>query len=257
MFVPRLGPSFSEDQARAAVASSKSIAEALRRLGLRAAGGNHRTLKKYIAKWGIPTDHFELKGRRGGGTTAQPLEEVLVEHSRYHRNHLKERLYRAGIKQRCCELCGQGELWRGRRMSLILDHVNGVWDDNRLENLRIVCANCNATFDTHCGRQNRRPRRRRACKRCSQLFMPRFKDQRYCSRDCGQRWDRRGRPIPGARRAKRPPYEQLRREIAESSFLAVGRRYGVSDNAIRKWLRAYEREREEAENTDADDLKAA
>jgi transposase-like protein len=32
------------------------------------------------------------------------------------------------------------------------------------------------------------------------------------------------------------------REVAASSYLAVGRRYGVSDNAIRKWLRAYERE---------------
>lgn len=32
------------------------------------------------------------------------------------------------------------------------------------------------------------------------------------------------------------------REIATSSYLAVGREYGVSDNAIRKWVRAYERE---------------
>jgi transposase-like protein len=33
------------------------------------------------------------------------------------------------------------------------------------------------------------------------------------------------------------------REIEETSYLAVGRKYGVSDNAIRKWVRAYERER--------------
>ncbi|MEA2223958.1 MAG: hypothetical protein QOH83_2334, partial [Solirubrobacteraceae bacterium] len=44
------------------------------------------------------------------------------------------------------------------------------------------------------------------------------------------------------RRAERPPYDQLLREIAETSFSAVGRRYGVSDNAIRKWVRQYERE---------------
>ena len=40
-------------------------------------------------------------------------------------------------------------------MGLILDHINGVRDDNRLENLRIVCPNCAATLDTHCGRKNR------------------------------------------------------------------------------------------------------
>ena len=46
-----------------------------------------------------------------------------------------------------------------------------------------------------------------------------------------------------ARWVDRPPYAQLRREIEATSYVAVGRKYGVSDNAIRKWLRAYERER--------------
>ena len=41
---------------------------------------------------------------------------------------------------------------------------------------------------------------------------------------------------------ERPPYEQLLAEIAATSWSAVGRKYGVSDNAIRKWVRAYERE---------------
>jgi transposase-like protein len=33
------------------------------------------------------------------------------------------------------------------------------------------------------------------------------------------------------------------REIEALGYLAVGRKYGVSDNAIRKWRRAYEAER--------------
>ena len=43
-------------------------------------------------------------------------------------------------------------------------------------------------------------------------------------------------------RVDRPPYEQLMREIEATSYVAVGRRYGVSDNAIRKWVLAYRRE---------------
>jgi len=54
----------------------------------------------------------------------------------------------------------------------------------------------------------------------------------------------RGRPIPEYRRATRPPYEQLLAEIEATSYCAVGRKYGVSDNAVRNWVRFYERERE-------------
>jgi hypothetical protein len=49
-------------------------------------------------------------------------------------------------------------------------------------------------------------------------------------------------PKPGFRRVERPSYEELLREIEETSYLAVGRKYGVSDNAVRKWVRFYERQ---------------
>jgi hypothetical protein len=161
----------------------------------------------------------------------------------YNRAQLKQRLYDSGLKPRACELCGQGEEWRGRRMALILDHISGVADDNRLENLRIVCPNCAATLDTHCGRANRRLPDVRACLLCGKEFQPRSEPHRYCSRACGTRWLRAGVPRPGARRVERPPYEELLAEIAATSWSAVGRRYGVSDNAVRKWVRAYEAER--------------
>jgi transposase-like protein len=54
----------------------------------------------------------------------------------------------------------------------------------------------------------------------------------------------RGKPKPEYRRVKRPPYEQLLAEIEETNYCAVGRKYGVSDNAVRKWVKFYERERE-------------
>lgn len=43
-------------------------------------------------------------------------------------------------------------------------------------------------------------------------------------------------------------------EIEATSYLAVGRKYGVSDNAVRKWVRFYGRqiEREKAEARAAD-----
>jgi hypothetical protein len=249
MFVmPSRRPRFTEEQLREAIAASVSWADTLRRLEYRSAGGNWKTLKKYAELWSVSTAHFDpdavrLRAFRNPPT---PLEQILVEDSTYSRNHLKDRLYSAGLKQRRCELCGQREMWRGRRMALILDHVNGVPNDNRIENLRILCPNCAATLETHCGLKNRKQRMPRQCLLCGLDFFPNYRRQRYCSRECGSRWDRSGilRRVPRfkSRRVVRPPYEQLLREIGETSYAAIGRKYGVSDNAIRKWVRFYERE---------------
>ena len=88
-------------------------------------------------------------------------------------------------------------------------------------------------------------RARHVCGICDAAFVTLTADgtaiagskQRYCSRQCGQ--SAAGRTN---RRTDRPPYEQLLEEISRSSYSAVGLKYGVSDRAIRKWIRAYERE---------------
>lgn len=230
-----------EEDVRAAVAASLSYAEALRRLGLRPAGGNHRTIRKYVEDvWQIPVDHFDARRARGTRGRAVPLAGVLVEASTYHRGHLKRRLLEEGLKRPECEMCGQGEVWRGRRMSLVLDHVNGVHDDHRLKNLRILCPNCNATLDTHCGRHKTRKHHDRPCPSCGDRFRPSTGGQRYCSASCAGRGEGNRRAQVARRRVERPPYARLVAEIEALGYLGVGRKYGVSDNAIRKWRRAYE-----------------
>ncbi|MEX2253762.1 MAG: hypothetical protein WD649_06375 [Thermoleophilaceae bacterium] len=234
---------------RAAAKASRTWTELLRRLGYCTTGGNHLTLKKYCKLWEISTAHFDPHAVRAEKlrhfNPPAPLEEILVKGSSYSRGHLKKRLYREGLKERRCEACGQGEIWRGEVMSLILDHANGLRDDHRLENLRILCPNCAATLATHCGRKGRHPAAPASCEECGREFYPYARRQRFCSKACGIRGGPkalRGRPKPKTRRAERPPYEQLLREIEEHGHVAVGCKYGVSDNAIRKWVVWYERE---------------
>jgi hypothetical protein len=213
---------------------------------MRAAGGNHRTLREYAEDvWSIPTDHLDPDRARNEALKRDPvpLSSILVEGSTYSRAHLKARLFKAGLKTRRCEMCGQDEIWLGRRMALILDHINGVADDNRLENLQVVCPNCAATLDTHCGRQNRLDRGSCSCLHCGGEFWPGYASQRYCSRPCAARRKRDGGAGPERRKVIRPPYTHLLREVGALGYAGTGRRYGVSDNAIRKWVHQYERER--------------
>jgi hypothetical protein len=239
-------PIYTEQEIREAVEQSPSYVAALRLLGLRAAGGNHKTLKRYIEYYGVSTKHFDPNWTRRGHVNKPwtPLEEVLVANREYNRKRLKRRLYEAGLKKRECELCGQGETWRGRQMTLILDHINGMATDNRLENLQIVCPNCAATLDTHCGRKGRIEFDPRDCEYCGGSFVPRYATQRYCSQACGVHSKGPRDPRPERRKVERPPYQQLIAETQELGFSAVGRKYGVSDNAVRKWIRWYEARRE-------------
>ena len=257
MFVP-WPPPYSESSARLAIAQASCWSDALRTLGYEPKGANIRTIQRWAREWNIDTSHFDPHiGRRRACRSRQlPLEQVLVENSSYRRGQLKRRLFEAGIKQTCCEMCGQGELWRGQKMSMILDHVNGVPNDNRLENLRIVCPNCAATLSTHCGRNVPRSR---TCPSCGKEFAPRSIRHRYCCMDCWGAFAAklyRGRAHPETRKVPRPSHQQLLTDLETMSFCAVGRKYGVSDNAVRKWLRWYEREEAAGDDTEPDQRAA-
>lgn len=128
-----------------------SYSDVAKQLNKVVGGPTYKIIKRAIENYGLDTSHFQpWKNQKAPTTVARPIEYYLVYGSNVSSNNLKKKLYNAGLKQRRCEKCGQGEEWNGERMSLILDHINGDPKDNSRENLRIVCPNCNATLPTHC-----------------------------------------------------------------------------------------------------------
>lgn len=146
---------WNEEVLKEIIKNSDSVNSTLEKLGLRIGGDNNKTLRKFIDLYNIDISHFKKNWEKIAQISRNkkiPTKDLLIENSNYNRGLLKERLYSEGFKKRICELCGQDELWMGKKISLILDHKNGIYNDNRLENLRIVCPNCNSTLPTHCGK---------------------------------------------------------------------------------------------------------
>ncbi len=82
-----------------------------------------------------------------------PNESVFVENSTYARHLIKKRVIDEQMIEYCCSFCGNVGEWMGEKLPLILDHINGINNDNRLENLRFLCSNCDSQLPTY---KNRR-----------------------------------------------------------------------------------------------------
>ena len=137
-----------------AIKSSKNYAEALRKLNIVAKGGNYRIVKIAAEKYGIDLSHFTREAWNKGKKIEKKkleTEKILVKNSAYQSYKLKNRLLKEGIKECRCERCQRTE-WEGKPIPLELHHINGINNDNRLENLQMLCPNCHAQTDNYRGK---------------------------------------------------------------------------------------------------------
>jgi len=156
---------WSDDDLQIAVRDSSTVAQVLRRIGLIAAGGNYDQVQRRIAELAIDTTHLRGRGWNVGlkydPRAIAPLEEVLVANRWTSSHALKKRLFKAGLKEPRCELCGWAERAPDGRIPVELDHINGDRFDNRLENLRILCPSCHSLQPTHRGLNKKSMREKR------------------------------------------------------------------------------------------------
>lgn len=155
------------------IKNHKSFADIIRTLGLQQTGGNYKTLQERIREDNINIEHITLNNNKftqaANLKNTIPLEQILVEHSTYKGgDHLKKRLLNAGLLENKCSKCELPPTWNNMPLVLQLDHINGVNDDNRIKNLRLLCPNCHTQTETFCGKHNKSIKRK--CIDCKQAI---------------------------------------------------------------------------------------
>lgn len=140
-----------------AIKQSVSLLEVLEKLKINPSGNNFRILKREIRENNLDTRHFLGKGHKKTISKAIlantiPIENILIENSTYQTSKLSKRLRKEKLLEYQCLHCGMGDIWNGKSITLHLDHINGVNNDHRIENLCFLCPNCHSQTSTYCGR---------------------------------------------------------------------------------------------------------
>lgn len=218
---------WSDKQMIEAIKSSYSFASVLRKLGLSVRPGNYPTLRNFIKTHEISISHMDPFGHKSSQfkSIGLPLGEILVDNSTYSSGSLKRRLIKSKILKNKCSICGCSE-WNGKPLKTILDHINGKNNDHRIENLRMLCPNCNSQQETFCRGGRKISKIRHSCPKCGAEIYHTSKQCLRCS-------------ILERKNPKKPSAEVLSSDIKTMSWVAIGKKYGVSDNAVRKWARRY------------------
>ena len=139
--------------------NSKRMKDVLSTLGVANKGGNFNTVNARIAQLGLNKDH--MVGMRESSIIGRTItidefkSEWLVKSSKRQRTTLKRYLLKFGLIKWECNYCGNKGDWHGRKLTLQLEHKNGVSNDNRIENLCLLCPNCHSQTSTYAGKNCR------------------------------------------------------------------------------------------------------
>lgn len=212
---------FSNDEIIKIIEESESLKEVIKKIGYQHQN-SYVLLKSELRKRNIKIPKY--KSKSNGIYKKKKNEEVFIKNSTAARSTLKNRIIKENIIKYECLKCKNDGNWLNEKLSLQIEHINGINNDNRIENLCFLCPNCHSQTETFSGKKIKKIN---YCI-CGNLIA---KKSKKCIR-CNSNDKSKNQRIH-----QRPEYEILIEDIKKYGYRKTGKKYGVSDNAIRKWER--------------------
>lgn len=192
-------------------------------------GNSYQRIKNLILEYELDTSHF-LKNKAGYMKAKLFLKkkhfnEILIlskSNRRQSGKRLKKALIESGVPYICSE-CGIPPIWNNKELTLQVHHINGNYKDCRKNNLVILCPNCHTQTDNFCNLINK------FCKICGKKIT---KNAKHCRRCNSKFVVKKKRKVEN-----RPSVDVLLQDIENLGYRGTGKKYNVSDNCIRKWIK--------------------
>jgi hypothetical protein len=217
----------SKEELQTIVNEAATKRDIIKRIGYdNIVSGHYMTLNSRIKKDKINLEKFNKNfeeyqlNKTVFGKDKTDINNILVENSTFNRCHLKDRLIKEKLLDYICAICSNTGIWQGKPLSLQLDHINGINNDNRIENLRFLCPNCHAQTDTFAGKKLTKEKNK--CVDCGDEIDKHAKRCRKCANKNNQSFD--------------VSKEELEKLVLTDklSYTKIAKKYDVSDGAIRK-----------------------
>lgn len=220
----------AREEIQKALDECNSYTEILEKFNLNPYSGMRTTFMSRIKKENYDLSKFEKNSNEykksiciGKFTQSNKKDilSILTENSNYSRVHLKKRLISENILENKCSECSLSGIWNNKPITLQLDHINGIRNDNRIENIRLLCPNCHSQTHTFSGRNLPLINK---CLDCNCRINKKNSRCKKCSSK-----------INGVNSRKfEISKEELINLIKKYPMTKVGKILGVSDNAVRK-----------------------